>query len=146
MEHPDEPSVDHERHAEQRPEPPLQQDRAVDDRPVDVVEHDRPPARGDLAGEARADAHPHPPAHLGLEADRGGGDQVARALVEQQDDRGLDVEELPHPLEDLGEQRLDGHLAQGGVGERLDAAQALGLAGSAGLLGDGHRPQARGAA
>jgi hypothetical protein len=45
--------------------------------------------------------------------------------VQQQDGGGVDAEECPNPVQEFVEQIGDVELGQGGVGDRLEAAQPL---------------------
>jgi hypothetical protein len=76
--------------------------------------------------EPRSDGHADPLAHLVLESARGGGHQLAGRTVDQQHRRGVDVEDLADPLEQLVQQILNGEMDQGHIGDGLDASQLFG--------------------
>jgi hypothetical protein len=97
-------SLHDERDAEHRLDPLLPQDRVEDVRVVDVVEDDRLLLGGDPPGEASADRDPDALLDLLFDAERRSCDQLVRPFVEQKDRAGVDLEDLPGPLEQRREQ------------------------------------------
>jgi hypothetical protein len=71
---------------------------------VDVVEDDRLLLGGDPPGEASADRDPDALLDLFFDAERRSRDQLVRPFVEQEDRAGVDLEDLPGPLEQRREE------------------------------------------
>jgi hypothetical protein len=90
---------------------------------VDVGDVDRPAARGDTAREAASDRDPHTALDLLLEALGGARDQLLGILVEQQDGGGVDAQDVLRARQELVEQRLEGQLGEGRVGEPVDVLE-----------------------
>jgi hypothetical protein len=113
------PAADDERDPEQGSDALLAQDRVEDVAVVDVGDGDRLPLGHDAAREAAADRQPGAFRDLSLEAlGRARVQHVALGL-EQQDRRGVAVEDLDDPVEERGEQLVLGQVSQRGVGHPL---------------------------
>lgn len=95
---------------------------------IDVVDDDGPLVRRDSASETLPDRDPRSLANLLLQTPRGRGHQILRGRVEQEHGRRVDTEQLPYPVEQLGQEALDTEMGQRCVGQRLDPAQPLGRA------------------
>ena len=93
-------ALDDERDAEHRLDPLLPQDRVEDVPVIDVVEDHRPLLGRDAPGEAAADRDTDALLDLLLDAERSACDELVRLLVEQEDRAGVDLEDLPGPLEE----------------------------------------------
>jgi hypothetical protein len=92
---------------------------------VDLLEEHRLLLRRDPAGEAPAERDPDALAHLLLDAAGRRGHEVLPRRVEQEDGGGVDDQEVAHPVEHLDEELLDAEARERGVGDSLDAAQAI---------------------
>jgi hypothetical protein len=98
---------------------------------VDVGDVDRPAARGDAPREAPADRDPHAALDLLLEALGGARDELLRIVVEEQDGGGVDAQDVLGARQQLVEQRLEGQLCEGRVGEPVDVLELPGGPGEA---------------
>ena len=96
VQHPDDPALDHEGHADERLDALFPQDGVEHVGVVDVLDDDRRDLGGDAAREALAHRDAHPLPHLLLDAARGRCDQVAGRVVEQQHGGRVDIEDLAH--------------------------------------------------
>ncbi len=128
VQHAERGALDEQRNAEQRADTLHAQDRVQDLGVVDVGDVDRPAARGDAAGEAPSDRDPHAALDLLLEALGGARDQLLGVVVEEQDGNRVDAQDVLGACQQLVEQRLEGQLGQGRVGEPVDVLElAAGL-------------------
>ena len=119
-----EPGLHRERNAGERPDGLVAQVAAHHALVVDVVEHDGPALRRDPSREALADRDPDGSLRIVLEAERGAHHERAVGLGEQ-DDNGVGGERALDAGQQLAEQVLEGEAREGGVGDRLDAADEL---------------------
>ena len=87
----------------------------------DPVEDHRALLRRDPAGEPLAQRDADALLDLLLDAAGGRRDQVLRRLVEQQHGRGVDAQQVAHPVEQLDQELLDAEVGECGVGDGLDA-------------------------
>ena len=123
MQHAERGALDEQWNAEQRADTLHAQDRVQDLGVVDVGDVDRPAARGDAAGEAPSDRDPHAALDLLLEALGGARDQLLGVVVEEQDGNRVDAQDVLGACQQLVEQRLEGQLGQGRVGEPVDVLE-----------------------
>jgi hypothetical protein len=93
---------------------------------VDVGDVDRPASRGDAAREAPADRDPHAALDLLLEALGGARDELLALVVEEQDGGGVDAQDVLRARQQLVEERLEGQLGEGWVGEPVDVLELPG--------------------
>jgi hypothetical protein len=93
---------------------------------VDVLDHDRRPLRGDPAGEAAPDRDPHAGLDLLLEPLRRPRDQLLAGVVQQEERRGVGVEDVADPDEQLVEQAPEGKQRERRVGDGQELAEMLG--------------------
>jgi hypothetical protein len=115
----------HQGHAEQRADVLLPQDRVEDVRVVDLVDDHRPALGGDAPREPLPDGDADTLAHLLLDPARGGGDQVGRGGIQQEDRRGVGVEQGTHPIQEFVEEIRDVEVGERGVGDLLDPPQPV---------------------
>jgi hypothetical protein len=94
---------------------------------VDVRQHHRPPLRRHPTREARAHRDPHPLLDLLLDPHRRPRDQLVRLLVQQQNRERIHLQNRPDPPQQLPQQILQLQMRQGGVGDRLELLEALGV-------------------
>ena len=73
-----------------------------------------------------AHGYADPLADLLLDAAGGRGDQRGPVGVQEEDRRGVDVEDVAQTVQQLVEQVLDVEVGQGGVGQNLDLPEPLG--------------------
>ena len=114
------PAFDHERDAEQRADALLAQDRVQDIGVVDVRDLDRAPLGDDAAREAAAHGQPRALVELLLEPLGGARDQHLAARLEQQDRRGVAVQDLGDAVEQRGQELVLGQIRQRGVRHALE--------------------------
>ena len=130
----EDPALDQERDAEQRPDALLAQDRVEDVGVVDVGDEDRAPLGGDPAGEAPADGM-RTPCSTSSSIPFAARACSSPPALEQQDRRRVGVQDLRDPLQQLGEQVVERQVRERGVGEPLQfrehAAEAGGIGGGA---------------
>ena len=119
-----EPGLHRERNAGERPDGLVAHVAAHHVLVVDVVEDDGPALRRDPSREALADRDPDGSLRVVLEAERGAHHERAVGLG-QQDDHGVGGERALDAGQQLAEQLLEGEAREGGVGDRLDAADEL---------------------
>ena len=93
--------------------------------------------RRDLSGEAGADRHADALPDFFLDAACGAGDEVALGLVEEQHRRGVGLEDVLHPREQLDEQVVDVQPGERRVGHPLQPDEQI--VGDAMVGGVGHR-------
>ena len=113
-----------QRHAEHHADALLPQDRIRHGGGVDPIEPDRTPPGSDAASETDPDGDPDTLADLFFDAAGGARHQLVRALVDQQDSRGVGVEDLPNSLEEFDQQIVEIEVRQLGGRERLEIFQA----------------------
>src|SRR5690606_41368961 len=87
--------------------------RVVGVRVVVVLAGDRGSSRRDLPGESPAARDADPLAHLLLDAAGGGRDEVPAGRVEEEHGGGVDLEQVTHTLEHLGQHLLDPEVRSG---------------------------------
>jgi hypothetical protein len=114
-----------ERHPGHRVDALRDQERVDHGRLVDPIDHPGRPLGRDVPGEAPAQRNPHALTHLFLDAAGGGGDQLARLGVEEEDGGRVDVQDLTDPLQQLVEQLFDVQERERRVGDGLDLAEAF---------------------
>ncbi len=117
---------DEERHADHRLDPLLAQNRVQHFCLVDVVEDDRPLARGYAAREAAADRDSHAGFDLFLDSDRRASDKLIGLLVEQEDRAGVGAEDVADPRQQHTQQLLDFEMRERGVSDGLEPLQPIG--------------------
>ena len=83
---------------------------------LDVLDADRPAGGGNAPREAPSDRYAHPPLDLLLEALGSPRDQRAAVVLEQEDRRGVHVDDLDHPAQQLRQQLLQRQERERGVG------------------------------
>ena len=101
MQHAEHAVAEKQRHAKQRPDSLSHQYVVQHVGAINMIDDHWPPLGGDPAGETLADREAHPLAHLLLQPDRGGGDQLLGAAVEQQHRHGVGAEQCLGPIEQL---------------------------------------------
>jgi hypothetical protein len=125
VQHADQLALDDQGHAEERPDPRLAQQRIhdLDRRLVQVPDHDRLARGRHPAREAPADRKAKVLLHLLLQSlGRPGGKRPA-VVLDQENGRGVDLEDLGDPLEQLGEQVVEAEEGEGGLGYALDVLE-----------------------
>ena len=90
---------------------------------IDVSDIDRPAARGDAPREAPADRDPYAALDFLLEALGGARDELLAVVVEEQDGRGVDTQDVLRARQQLVEQRLEAQLGERRVGEPVDVLE-----------------------
>jgi hypothetical protein len=132
---PDHPAASDQRHTHQGTDSLRPQDRVQHRRVIDVIEDHRPVLGGDTPGKAPAHRDPHALAHLLLQADRSGGDQLPRRKVQQQHRGRVGPQDCLGALQQLSQQRMIIKTRQGSIGDRLDVPEPVLYPGQACLRG-----------
>ena len=117
-----------QRHAEQRLDPLLPQDRVHNVRVVDVVQDDGPSVRRDATGEAPAEWDANTLLDLFLDAAGRARDEISTILVEEQDRARVGVQHLARAIQKRIQQLLELEVAEGCVGQSLEAPKTLRVA------------------
>ena len=95
---------------------------------VDVVEDDRSGVCRDTAGEAAAERDADALLDFLLDADGSASDELFPRLVEEQDRARVGVEHLARAIEQCVQQLLQVEVAEGRIGQGLEAPETLRIA------------------
>ena len=123
VEHAEQAGAGLERDAEHGADAALPEERVGDGGGVDPLQSERPAGGGDPAGEADPDRDAHAVAHLDLDAAGRPGDELAGALVEQEDGGGVRVEQRRDLVEQVVEQAVDVEPTDGDVGRLVEGGE-----------------------
>jgi hypothetical protein len=122
----DHPALHEQRHPEQRAQALLAQDRVDDLGLVDVLDRHRPPRGRDAAGEPAPHRDADPAFDLLLEALGGPCHERPVVVVEQQDGRGVSVEDRDHAHQKLVQEFFEREVRESRIRDASKIAQPIG--------------------
>ena len=125
VKHADHGALDDQRNAEQRLEALLAQQRVDDLGVFEVGDAHRLARAGDATREALAYGDAHPLHHLLLEALRGARHERAAVVLEQEDRRGVHVEDVDDSVEELVEEPVERKVRERGVRDALQVTELV---------------------